>query len=416
MAKKKAEAQIILPGKLAEIFSIPRGEVRYRGAYGGRGSGKSFSFAKMSAVFGYKESLRILCTRDLETSIKESFYAEVKNAIVTTPWLNSVYTIGESYIKNRLNGTEYIFRGLRHNIASIKSMGQIDICIVEEAEDVPEKSWIDLVPTIRADKSEIWPIWNPRTEGSPVDKRFRKNVDREMAIAEINYIDNRFFPGVLERERLRDQKNCDPAVYSHIWDGAYLAMSNEQVLYGKWRVDSFEPLDHWNGPYYGSDWGFSTDPTTLVKLWIADGCLFVQEEAWEVGCELDHTPALFDKVEGSRTHLIRADNARPETISHMRRRGFNIRAAKKGPGSVEEGVVHLRSFEWIVIHPRCKNAINEAKNWKYKVDKLSGDILPIIIDKDNHIWDAARYALEPIMKKGDGRGTIDTESTENNDW
>lgn len=407
MSKRKSSAIIDLPPKIAAVFSVPRGSVRYRGAYGGRGSGKSFSFAKMSAVWGYSESLRILGTRDLQVSIKESFYAEVKNAILSEPWLNKHYDIGESYISGR-NGTEFIFRGLRHNISSIKSMAQIDLCIVEEAEDVPESSWRDLIPTIRADRSEIWPIWNPRKKGSPTDARLRKNIDGDMLIAEVNYCDNPWFPAVLEKERQRDQRNLDPSIYSHIWDGDYLEQTEALVLNGKYRIDGFTPSEFWDGPYYGIDWGFANDPMALVKCWIFGGCLFIEYEAYGAGVEIDETPEFFDAVPGSRDHVIRADNARPEMISHCRRQGFKIVAAKKGPGSVEDGIAFLRGFDWIVIHPRCSNVIKEAGAWSYKIDRLSGDILPVLVDADNHAWDAIRYALEPIMKNL-GVGAIDAD-------
>ena len=127
-----SEAEVSLPGKLVEVFAPLRGEVRYRGAHGGRGSGKSFGFALMACVLGVQEPLRILCTRDLQNSIKESFHAELRSAIATTPWLQAHYEVGESYIRGK-NGTEFLFKGLRHNMAAIKSMAQIDICIIEEA-------------------------------------------------------------------------------------------------------------------------------------------------------------------------------------------------------------------------------------------------------------------------------------------
>lgn len=416
MAKAKGRTALIeMPDKLAEVFSVPRGAVRYRGAEGGRGSGKSFTFAKMSAIFGAVEPLRILGTRELQTSIKESFYAEVKNAILSTPWLKAHYRIGESYISGR-NGTEYIFRGLRHNISSIKSMAQIDICIVEEAEDVPESSWRDLIPTIRADRSEIWPIWNPRKKGSATDTRFKDKDDDDMLIATVNYQDNNWFPSVLEKERQRDQKNLDPAVYSHVWDGKYLEQSEALVLHGKFRIDRFQPAEHWNGPYFGVDWGFATDPLAAAKLWIWDNYLFVEYEAYGSGVEIDHTDDFLQTVPGLKQHTSRADSARPEMISHCRRKGYNMRPAVKGPGSVEDGIAFLRRFEWIVIHPRCVHTIAEAGAWSYKVDKLSGDVLPILIDADNHIWDAIRYALEPVMK-ANVTETIDTgETPEDNSW
>jgi phage terminase large subunit len=399
--------RIVVPDKLKKVFTTPRGAVRFRGAFGGRGSGKSFNFADLAGIWGYKETLRILCTRDLQVSIKESFHAEVKNAIAKRPWLANHYDVGMDYIRGR-NGTEFIFRGLRHNMSSIKSMAQIDLCIVEEAEDVPESSWRDLIPTIRAPKSEIWPIWNPRTENSPVDTRFRKNKDDDMLIVSMNYSDNPFFPDVLNAERMRDQRNLDPSIYAHIWEGAYLEISDAQVLRGKYRIAEFEARDHWDGPYFGADWGFSVDPTTLVKSWIYENVLYIEHEAYGVGVEIDHTPALFREVPGSDSHVIRADSARPETISYMRRAGFNIRGAEKGKGSVEDGVAFLRRFDQIIIHPRCKNAINEARLWSYKVDRLSGDVLPVLAPGNDHVFDGLRYALEPIMKKGNASTNITT--------
>lgn len=401
------KAQIAIPPKLGRVFRQPRGELRYRGAYGGRGSGKSFSFALMAATWGYAEPLRVLCTRELQVSIKESFHAELKAAIASQPWLAAHYDVGIDYLRGT-NGTEFIFRGLRHNIGSIKSMAKIDLCIVEEAEDVPEQSWVDLEPTIRAPKSEIWVIWNPRIDGSPVDKRFVKNPPPRSSVVKLNYADNPRFPMVLEEQRQHARLTLDPGIYAHIWEGAYWAASDAQILNGKWRVDEFEPHISWNGPYFGADWGFAQDPTTLVKCWIADNRLYIEHEAYKVGVEIDHTPALFDGVPESRKHVIRADSARPETISYMRRQGFNVRGAEKGKGSVEDGIEHLRGYTEIIIHPRCKHAIAEARLWSYKVDRLSGDILPKPADGNDHIFDAARYALEPIMKRGNGIGEITT--------
>lgn len=386
---------------------MPRGAVRYRGAYGGRGSAKSFNFAKMSAVFGYMQPTRVLCTREIQESIKQSFHAEIKRAIASEPWLAAFYDVGEGFIRG-MNGTEYIFKGLRNNSQSIKSTSGVGVCIVEEAEDVPEKSWRDLIPTVRDPGSEIWVIWNPCTEGSPVDVRFRRNVDKDMAICEMNYRDNPWFPEVLEQERRRDQRNCDPGVYAHIWEGAYLTMSDSQVLNGKWRVDEFTPSADWDGPYYGADWGFANDPLAFVRLWIHDDRLFVEHEAGGVGIDIDDIPALFRTIPGAEDHIIRGDGSRPETISYLRRFGYPlIRAAEGWPGSVEDGIAFLRSFDKIVIHPRCGEVIKEARAYSYKRDRLTGDVLPVIIDAHNHYMDAMRYALEPLIKNhGSGKISV----------
>lgn len=397
-------ARIELPPKLLKVFGPPRGSLRYRGAYGGRGSGKSFTFAKMAAIWGVVEPLRILCTRELQDSIKESFHAELKNAIASEPWLAAAYDVGIDYLRGRLPGrdkqTEFLFKGLRHNIGSIKSTAQIDLCIVEEAEDVPEASWRDLEPTIRAEKSEIWVIWNPRKDGSPVDQRFRKTVPPRSRIVEMNYTDNPWFPSVLEEQRQHQQKTLDPETYRHIWLGAYLQHSKASIFANKWRVAEFEPGHGWNGPYYGLDFGFAQDPTAAVKCWIYENRLYIEQECGGVGVELDDTaPMLIEAMPGIERHVIRADNARPESISHLKRKGLPmITPCVKGKGSVEDGIQHMKAYDEIVVHPRCANVQDELANYSYKVDRLTGDVLPVIVDAWNHYIDAIRYAIEPVMK------------------
>jgi phage terminase large subunit len=131
-----------------------------------------------------------------------------------------------------------------------------------------------------------------------------------------------------------------------------------------------------------------------------DGVLYIDYEAYGVGVDIDATPQLFDTVPGAREWPITADSARPETISYMQQHGFpRMRKAKKGKGSVEDGVSFLRGFKEIVIHERCKHTADEFKMYSYKRDRLTGDILPVIEDKHNHAIDALRYAVEPVMLK-----------------
>lgn len=398
------QLKIRLPPKLLPVFAPARGELRYRGAYGGRGSGKSFNFAKMAAVWGAMEKLRILCTRELQDSIKESFHAELKNAIASEPWLASVYDVGIDYLRCVTTGTEFMFKGLRHNISSIKSTAQIDLCIVEEAEDVPEASWRDLEPTIRAPKSEIWVLWNPRKQGSPVDARFIQQSPPRSRLAELNYTDNPWFPAVLDEQRQHQRRTLDPETYAHIWEGKYLKIGKASVFGGRWRVDLFEPGPDWSGPYYGLDFGFAQDPTAATEAWVHDGRLYIRREAGGVGIEIDETaPLLVSAMPGIELHVVRADNARPESISFIKSRGAvklpKIQACEKGKGSVEDGIAHIKSYDEVVIHPDCKRTADEFLNYSYKVDRLSGDVLPVIVDAHNHYIDSLRYGLEPVMKR-----------------
>jgi phage terminase large subunit len=137
-----------------------------------------------------------------------------------------------------------------------------------------------------------------------------------------------------------------------------------------------------------------------VKLLIGGAKLDVEHKAYGVGIDIDATPARFDKVPDARDATIRADSARPETISYMQRNGYpGTDSVVKWKGSIEDGVAALRGFEQIVIPPRCRHAEDEARLWSYKVDRLSGDVLPELVDRHNHIFDAVRYALEPIIRR-----------------
>jgi phage terminase large subunit len=345
--------------------------------------------------------MRILCTREYQVSIKESFHAELKAAIASEPWLESFYEVGTDYLRAP-NGTEFIFRGLRHNISSIRSLAKIDLTIVEEAEDAPEASWLALEPTVfRQPCSELWVIWNPRDKGSPVDQRYRVSPPDNSVIAELNYPDNPWFPEGLDKVRRRNLSLLDPNTYAHIWEGAYLENSDRQVLGGKWRVDEFEPGADWDGPYHGLDFGFSQDPTAGVRCWIHDSRLFIEREAVEVKLELDDTTEfLEDRIPGIAKYELLADNARPESISYLSRNGLpRIAAVKKWPGSVEDGVQHLRAYKEIIIHSRCKHTRNEARLYSHKVDQKSGQVLPDIVDAHNHTWDAIRYALGKMIRR-----------------
>ena len=391
-----------MPPKLIPVFTPPRGAVEFRGAHGGRGSAKSASFATMAAVFGYAEPLRILCTREFQSSIKDSFHAELKTAIERHDFLANHYSVGVDYIKGA-NGTEFLFKGLRRNISSIRSTANIDICIVEEADDIPEQAWRDLIPTIRAAKSEIWTIWNPNKRESATDIRFRLKPPKGALIVEMNHDDNPWFATDtnLEATRLRDLELLDPNTYAHVWEGAYLDNSDSQILGGKWRVEDFIPGDDWSGPYHGLDFGFSQDPTAGIKCWIHDQRLWIEYESGGVGVELDHTPSMLMRdIKGIERFEVLADNARPESISHLKRHGIpRCKSVKKWPGSVEDGIAHLRSYKEIVIHSRCTETRKEARLYSYKVDSNSGQVLDKIVDSHNHYIDALRYGLQPMIRK-----------------
>jgi len=412
-----SKAQIELPPKLIDVFSGP---ARYRGSYGGRGSGKTRSFALMTAVRAYMfaeagVSGVILSAREYMNSLEESSMEEVKQAIKSVPWLDAYFEMGEKFIRTKNRRVSYVFSGLRHNLDSLKSKARILIAWVDEAESVSEMAWQKLTPTVREQNSEIWVTWNPEKDGSPTDKRFRKEMPANSKIVELNYSDNPWFPDVLEQERQEDRERLDDQTYAWVWDGAYRENSDAQILAGKYRVAEFEPGSDWDGPYYGIDWGFSQDPTAGVKTWVADSRLYIEYEAGRVGLESDDVAAyMIQRIPGIEGHAVRADSARPETISHVKSAGpknerkclHRIEPVQKWPGSVEDGISHLRSYKEIIIHPRCNETVKEARLYSYKVDRQSGDVLTTIVDKHNHYWDAIRYAIGPLIKRKQTMGLL----------
>lgn len=392
-----------IPKKLLSVFVAEN--VRYRGAYGGRGSAKTRTFAKMSAVKAYMfaeagASGVILCGREYMNSLEDSSMEEVKQAIRSEPFLNDYFEIGEKFIRTKNRLVSYVFCGLRHNLDSIKSKARILLAWVDEAESVSEIAWQKLSPTVREEDSEIWVTWNPERDGSATDKRFRKNAPDNSIIVEMNYTDNPWFPDVLEQERQSDLSRLDYQTYAWIWEGAYLENSDKQVLSGKYVIEEFSDNLYRKAErlLFGGDFGFAQDPNTLIRFFILDNCLYIEYEAYGVGVELDEMPEFYESVPEAKRWSIKADSARPETISYLKRKGFNISAAKKWAGSVEDGVAFLRGFKKIIIHPRCKETAKEARLYSYKTDRITGEVLPIILDANNHCWDAIRYGLDGYIK------------------
>jgi phage terminase large subunit len=386
-----------IPEAFAFLFDPPLGALRYRVAYGGRGSAKSWQFARALLVHGVSRPLRILCAREYMASMKDSVHALLTDQIAKLG-LGALYTVRETSITG-LNGTEILFKGLRRDIQSIKSTEGIDICWVEEAASVSDSSWGVLIPTVRKEGSEIWVSFNPELETDPTFKRFVTDPPARSIVRPVGYRDNPWLPDVL-REEAEELRRRDPDAFAHVWGGETWKRSDAEVLAGKWRVEEFTPEPHWQGPYFGGDFGFANDPAVGVKLWTADSRLWLEYEEGEPKLDMDNLFRRWTRIPGALQHQWRADAARPETINELARRGLKITAAPKWSGSVEDGIEHLRSYEAIVIHPRCQRAIREARLWRYKTDARTGDVLPILVDAHNHIWDATRYALAPLIRQG----------------
>lgn len=372
-------------------------QARYKGAHGGRGSGKSHAFAEMLVIRATSQKgLRAVCVREVQKSLKNSVKLLVEDKIKSLG-VSHLFEVLEAEIKTPGGGV-IMFQGMQNHTAdSIKSLEGFDVAWIEEAQSLSQRSLDLLRPTIRKPGSELWFSWNPGKPTDPVDVLLRgENPPRDAVVIEVNWHDNPHLPEELRAEQEDDQAR-DPDKWAHVWGGHY-SLNSEARVFRNWTVREFTaPANAVHR--FGADWGFAVDPTVLVRCHVEGRTLFVDHEVSEVGCEIDKTPALFDKIEGSRKWLIRADSARPETVSYMKRQGFRITTAIKGPGSIEDGVEFLRSFD-IVVHPRCKNVVNELTLYAYKVDDHTGEILPVLDDKNNHTIDALRYALEELRRTG----------------
>lgn len=391
---------------------------RYKGAWGGRGSAKSHEFAKnIIKRCIERPGLRVVCVREVQNTLGQSVKRLLEDKIKEFD-LQAYFEVSNTQIKTPGGGI-IIFIGMQdHTAESIKSLEGFDIAWVEEAQSLSARSLTLLRPTIREKDSEIWFTWNPRHKTDPVDQLLRSaDTPPDAVVVHVNYRDNPWFPDVLRAEMEWDKRR-DVEKYDHVWEGGYEHHSEARV-FKNWRVEEFTaPADAVF--YWGADWGFSVDPSTLVRCHLIGRSLFIDHEAYQVGVEIDKLPAFFDSMVcgcqpprpcqhedqhgEARKWTIIADSARPETISYLQRHGYpRVEPARKGAGSVSEGVIFLQGFD-IVVHPRCVQTIKELTNYRYKIDKATGEVLPLLADEENHIIDPLRYATERLQnprQKGD---------------
>lgn len=377
---------------------------RHKGASGGRGGGKSHFFAELMVVEAATiPNYRAVCIREVQRSLSQSVKRLLEDKIQSLG-LGKYFLVLETEIRTHLGGL-IIFQGMQHHTAdTIKSLEGYHRAWFEEAHKASEKSLRLLRPTLRMDgglnpilSSQLWYSWNPEKSTDPIEQFF-SDPPASTAMVKSTWRDNPWFPEVLRDDMARDYRT-DPDEAAHTWGGEYWQRSSAQVFGGKWVVEAFEPMEHWDGPYHGADWGFSKSPTVLTRWWIADSNLYLEYEARGVGVDVGRaTSHLFEQIPGARDYLILADCARPETISAMRKEGWRIQGAPKWPGSVKDGISWMRKFNRIVIHPRCEGAIRDFGGYYYRVDRLTEEPLPDIVEKNDHTPDAGRYALSSLIR------------------
>lgn len=368
---------------------------RYKGAHGGRGSGKSHAFAELLVERCIMMRTDAVCIREVQKSLAQSVKRLVE-AKIEAMGVGHMFDVQQSLIKGPYGGV-IIFQGMQNHTAdSIKSLEGFDVAWVEEAQSLSQRSLDLLRPTIRKPGSELWFTWNPNLETDPVDVLLRGVQPPPGAmVVQANYRDNPWLPDVL-RQELEYDRHRDPDKFAHIWLGEYQRNSEARV-FRNWRVEEFDAPD---GVTFrmGADFGFSIDPSVLVRCYIEGRNLYIDHEAWQIGCEIDRLPDLFMSVPEAETWPMVADSSRPETISYLRNHGFpKVLPAVKGARSVEEGVEFLKSFD-IIVHPRCQHVIDELTLYSFEIDPKTQLVLPKLADKNNHCIDALRYACEGVRR------------------
>ena len=220
MIEAEEKLSLEIPEKLECLLE----DYRFKVVYGGRGSSKSWTVARVLLAIGRRKKIRVLCAREFQNSISDSVHALLADQIKSLG-LEDFYTVQNTSIFGK-NGTEFLFAGLKHNITKIKSFEGVDICWVEEAQTTSKSSWDTLIPTIRKEGSEIWITFNPELDTDETYKRFVVMPPKTAKVVKVNWSDNPWFPKVL-RDEMEDLKERDMDAYLNVWEG-----NTRQVLDG----------------------------------------------------------------------------------------------------------------------------------------------------------------------------------------
>lgn len=401
-------ARVELPLKLIPVF---QGEARYRGAYGGRGSGKTRSFAKMTALKAFqwsqaREEGVILCARKYMNSLNDSSKAEIKAAILSEPWLKKHFIITESGIKTKNNCISFRFTGLYQNLDSLKSKAKIKLLWVDEAENIQEDAWKKLIPTIREENSEIWVTWNPESEHSATHKRFRQNKLENAKIVEMNWRDNPWFPKVLDYERQQDLALRSES-YNHIWEGGFLNyiqgsyfikdinVARLEKRIGHYKRDSFAKIRaFW-------DIGGSGAKADATAIWIAQ---FIDDEIrvldyYEARCQSlqTHIQWLIDNSYDDALMFLPHDGATKDRVydvsfkSALEEKGFFVEVIpNQGVGASRMRIEAARRlFHKMKFHEETTQNGIKALSWYHeKWDPIRNIGLGPSHDWSSHAADA----------------------------
>jgi phage terminase large subunit len=402
------------PEKLRFLFQ-PK---RYKVARGGRGSGKSWGFARALLVLGAKTKLRILCTREVQKSIKDSVHKLLSDQVQNLG-LGPFYEVLETTIRGK-NGTEFLFAGLSNQtIDSIKSFEGVDYCWVEEGQNITRNSWKILIPTIRKDGSEIWVTFNPNLDDDETYKRFVVDPPSDCESIEINWRDNPFFTDVSNKTRLDDLRLLDPDEYQNVWEGKCRA-AVEGAIYANEIRDAIEAGRVCNVPY---------DPKLKLHVILDLGwndkmaVILAQRHLSEVRIpeylEYDHVTLdwlsgelkmrranwgkMFLPHDGGHGNFITGESA----VKTMQKLGWDVPTTQGGKFGipnipVETGIKQARMLFPRVYFDKTKAAllVSRLKRYKRNVPTTTDEPSAPVHDINSHGADDFRYLSLVVPQMG----------------
>lgn len=396
---------IVIP----EAFEFLMQPKRYKAVYGGRGSGKSHSIARILLVMSAQKPLRIACAREIQKSIRDSVHKLIADIVRENPEFSAFYEVQETRILGA-NGSEFIFIGLKHNTRDLKSLEGVDICWIEEAENVSEKSYEILIPTIRKDGSEIWASFNVRNLTDPTYRRFVADAESDTMAKKVSWRDNPFFPDVLRRE-MEKLKRLDNVAYLHIWEGEPDQRRNGHV-YGSQLAKAREegritkvPYDPSSEVYTAWDLGFG-DATAIWWFQFVGRELRWLEYYENSGEQLGHyAQVVKSKAYNYGRHYLPHDgghgNIRGDSVSKQLHAMGIQNSVLEREQDINPGIETLRqTLAYSVFDSeKCKEGLHALENYAYEWDEVRSVFKP----KPTHNWtshaaDAARYVAIAASK------------------
>ena len=370
------------------------GQYEHFALFGGRGGAKSSCTAEAIIGHACQRKERVVCGRQfqasLRDSVKELFEQKIKAMNVSV-----LFESTDTEIRHVGNGSRFSFIGMDRNPDSAKSLEGATIFWGEESQNFTQRAVEVIIPTIRASGSRMYWTWNPRYADDPVDAMFRGPHPPEKSyVKRVSYRDNPWFHQTRMPSELRRMLRANPKRALHVWEGGY-DENPDAAIFENWEIGRPASIPEKAIPRFGMDFGYSNDPHAIVKSYLLEdiGTIYIAQEAYGTKVPNRHVPELMDSITEIRDWPITGDSSRPEMIEYINSAGFSMHGARKGAGSVKNGITWLQGYR-LLIDPECTNIADEIKRYRWKQDP-QGRVLPLPAERQpDHGIDALRYGHE----------------------